>query len=396
MTPWDVVNSKASKTRPRGRVLRTGILVASCAVILTSGMVLTLQEPAPPPAPTFSEQALADAYADAIRLRSAGDSLLGSGTLGAAETTPLEGTVTLLTVQGKALLRPFPEPVSGTAGTASASASPGSPVPVPAPVPPASPDSIPSLLTDLVASAGERLSDANEADGGTSRLLAAVGTGQLLKAESLAAAAGVTVPESPARRPAPSPSTVSTPLRSSTPTAGAGLGTAAPSGGDCQVPSAELAAAFTAVLEAERQAGYAYQVALPRLKGDAAAQAAMFQDDHNNLTDQAEALMAGNCIELSTAAPGYALGAGFFADPAAGLGTLEAGALAVYGDLVAFTDGAGREWAVQALLEGAQRAVQWGADPGPLPGLSLDPAALPALPDEVSTTEATPAVSPTR
>lgn len=393
MTTWDVVNSKASKTRPRGRVLRTGILVASCAVILTSGMVLTLQEPAPPPAPTFSEQALADAYADALRLRSAGNSLLGSGTLAAAEATPLGSTVTLLTVQGQALFRPIAEPAEGNAVTASASASPGSS----APAPEALPDSIPSLLAGLVASAGERLSDANEADGGTSRLLAAVGTGQLLQAESLAAAAGVAVPEGPARRPDPSLPTVSTSANSATRIAGAGLGTAVPPGEDCQVrASVELAAAVTAVLEAERQAGYAYQVALPRMIGDAAGQAAMFQEDHNNLAAGAEALMADYCIEPSTAAPGYALGAGFLANPAAGLGALETGALAAYGDLVAFTDGTGRGWAVQALLDTAQRAHRWGADPGPLPGLSVDPAALPPLPEEATTTEAASMGTPAR
>lgn len=387
MTTWDVVSSKARKTSPRGRLLRAGILVATCAVILSSGMVLTLQEPAPPPAPTFSEQALAEAYADTERLRSTGTVLAIEASAEATGSAQLDRTVTLLTAQGQALYRPVPgatdQPVSGPASSAT-----------PTPAPTSAPASIPAFLAELVASAGERLSDAQTADGGTARLLVAAGAGQLLEAGSLAAESGVPLPGPMVPEPGQTPGTPMD-AAGATPTAvPSTIPTAAPTSGTTAAPSAQcppsassgLPAALTAVLESERQGDYGYQVALPRLSGDAAVLAADAWSRHQDLAEEAASLLAAYCLEVPPEAPGYALGGEFLATPADGLGALEAGALTVYGDLVAFSDGPTREWAVQALLETAQRAVRWGSDAGALPGLAVDASALPPLPDGAAPT----------
>ncbi|MEE2521798.1 DUF4439 domain-containing protein [Pseudarthrobacter sp. J75] len=378
--------------------------MATSAVILSSGMVLTLREPAPPAPPTFSEQALADASSDAAALRLTARNLEQNAPADAAETALLEGTVTLLTVQERALFRQLPSAVStatatsaAASGSASAPAS-GSASASGAPTMPA-PATTADLLAGLVASAAERLTDAQEADGGTSRLLAAVGTGQLLEATSLAAAAGVSLPEGALTVPplptadaqaphtsAPGPTASATPTATTTP---------AESSATCQVPaSSGFTSALTAALEVERQSDYAYQVALPRLTGGAAAQASTAWARHRELAADAESMLARYCLEPPAPAPGYALAADFFTNPAAGLGVLEAGALPAYGDLVAFTDGAAREWTVQALLDTALRAQRWGTDPGPLPGLALETSALPALPTDPASGSPAP-VQPT-
>jgi hypothetical protein len=88
------------------------------------------------------------------------------------------------------------------------------------------------------------------------------------------------------------------------------------------------------------------------------------------------------CAALPPRQPGYVLGQAFLADPAAGLGTLEAGTLPVLGDVVALSEGSDRTWALSALQSAARRTVYWGVPPGPVPGVVLDESLLPQLPEE--------------
>ena len=140
-----------------------------------------------------------------------------------------------------------------------------------------------------------------------------------------------------------------------------------------------MGAALAAVVRTEAQTIYGYQVALPRLGGDAAKSAAEELARHDALLSGAESLSRLHCSAVPPREAGYTLGRSFLASPAAGLGNLEAAALPVYGDLVALSEGETRQWAIAALLGSGKRAVLWGADPGALPGLDRPAASLPSL-----------------
>jgi hypothetical protein len=244
-------------------------------------------------------------------------------------------------------------------------------------------------VTALADSGRQRLADAAVADGGMARLLAAVGTAQLLQASKLAAGTGTAAPaladlaapqlsgtcpseSAPAQSPDASPDATGSPA---TPDGGAG-GT----GGAAGTPGADAAvgAALAAVARTEAQAIYAYQVALPRLDGEAAKSAAEGLARHDGLLSGAETLGSLHCSTVPPREAGYTLNQSFLTSPATGLGNVEAAGLPVYGDLIALSDGETRQWAVAALLGSAKRAVLWGADPGALPG--LDTVSLPSLP----------------
>lgn len=110
---------------------------------------------------------------------------------------------------------------------------------------------------------------------------------------------------------------------------------------------------------------------------------------------EAEALSRAQCVDIPPREAGYTLGPLFLEAPAAGLGSLEAGTLPVYGDLVALSDGSTRQWAIAGLLAAANRAAKWGTDSGPLPGIVVDTAQLPELtPDSPAPESTAPPASP--
>jgi hypothetical protein len=383
MTTWSVVKddtrAKRRQDSPRRlfpRVLPRFALLACLAVVAVSlGAALTPVLPREPAEPPFSERARSSALAATLRLKTAGAQLSqaapgpGSGTGQPA----LSQTVTLLTTQARALLAPVDVP-----GDASAALPSSSPAPLPT--------SAAGLAADLASSGSRRLADAAVADGGMARLLAAVGTAQLLQASSLSAGTGTgaaapaeaapagsaSAQPSPAC-PAPDATVSSTPA--TTPTGGASLDS----------PLAADALAATVRIEAETV--YGYQVALTRLGGDAAQSATEQLARHEAVLSAAEALSRRQCVPVPPREAGYTLGQAFLAAPAAGLAGLETATLPVYGDLVALSDGETRRWAISGLLDAARRAVRWGADPGPVPGLVADPAAFPALPADAVPTE---------
>jgi hypothetical protein len=121
-------------------------------------------------------------------------------------------------------------------------------------------------------------------------------------------------------------------------------------------------------------------VALPRLAPAEAGPASEFLGVHKDLAAAAAERLRAACGGPVPQQPGYVLDPGFLAAPAAGLGKLEAATLASYGDVVAVSQGQDRTWALAALRSAAGRALRWGADPGPVPGLTLDIGQLPALP----------------
>ena len=199
MTTWSVVKDDTREKRRRELIPRVALLACLALVVVSLGMALRPGSPPEPAEPPFSEQARSAALADTLRLRAAGEQL-GRSTAG-DEDAAVAGTVSLLTSQARALLVPgqsapasLPAPRSSSAA-ASAAAVRCLPTASPTVAPP--PATAAALATELAASASQRFADAAESDGGMARLLAAVGTAQLLQASSLAAAAGAPAPAGP-------------------------------------------------------------------------------------------------------------------------------------------------------------------------------------------------------
>lgn len=341
-------------------------------MVISLGLALTPGPPPQAPEPPFSERARAAALAETMQLRLAGSKLADA--VSGAERQGLLRAVTLLTTQAKALngpdQGPSPSATGAAAGTPAVTAS-GTSAPSSGQAAPL--DSPAALITALSASGGQRLSDAEGSDGGMARLLAAVGTAQLLQASSLATAVGAAAPDMPALPgPATPPAPAAAPAGSCPPVptpSGAGEGTATP------------ATALAMTVKTEAETVYGYQVALARLEGTGAGSAAQLLARHESVLAEAEALSRAQCVDIPAREAGYTLGPLFLESPAAGLGSLEAGTLPVYGDLVALSDGSTRQWAISGLLAAARRAALWGADSGPLPGIVVDTAQLPELPD---------------
>ncbi len=385
MTTWSVVNDEPREKRwqdnfPR-MLPRYALLACLALVVVSLGVALRPAQPPKPAAPPFSEQARSAALAETVRLKDAASHL---GTPGkdrpadhpaGAAGSAVERTVTLLTTQAQALLAPGRK-LTGSPRAVRCRVVCGTVCRVGRTFcgPAAAPATAAGLVPALANSGRQRLADAAVADGGMARLLAAVGTAQLLQASALAAATGT----------APPAADVTAPQLSGTcPSAAAGSGqdaTVAPeAAGDSGAasPGATVGNALAAVVRTEAQTIYGYQVALPRLSGDDAKAAAAQLAHHEALLRSAESLSRLNCSAVPPREAGYTLSQSFLASPATGLGSLEAAALPAYGDLVALSGGKTRQWAVAALLESGKRTVLWGADPGALPG--LDKASMPTL-----------------
>jgi hypothetical protein len=402
MTTWSVVKGDSREKRRRGLLPRIALLACLALVVASLGVALSPRSPEKPAEPPFSEQARSAALAETMRLRAAGEQLSQSPSAGGQPAAAR--TVSLLTSQARALLVPGQDEPGSTLPAASAAASAASRSSPPAASAPSQPPAAAAstaasppvtaalLATELAASGSQRLADAAMADGGIARLLAAVGTAQLLQASSLAAAAGVPVPDvsdpaapqlsgacpsaSASPSSSPSPSSSSSPSSSAAGDASARGGASA---GKDPAP-ASLPAALAATVETELETVYGYQVALTRLGDEAAGPASKQLARHEALATGAEALSRMHCAPVPPREAGYKMTPDFLASPADGLGGLEASALPVYGDLVALSEGETRQWAISGLVGAARRSALWGADPGVLPGLTADPNGFPELP----------------
>jgi len=408
------VNDDSGQKRRPASYLRYTLLALAAFLVLSLGFALIPRESPAPAAPSFSEQARTAALAETLALRAASQQL-ANGSSGARRQL-FSHAVTLLTTQARALLLPGGA-TSGPAAGASSAPGPRSTADAsgtfsPSPAPPSGAPSsgtastgtasLPSLVAELSKSGKERLVDAEKADGGMARLLAALGTAQLLQATTLAQAAGTPPPALPApaatrfnaATTCSAPSDSSRAPQGGTPSSNSDQpsnseqsntpGQSNNSGRSGQTAdaagSATLAAALGRVVRTEVETVYGYQVALTRLDGPAAKQAAGLLATHEALMGQAETYTRVHCVSVPPREPGYTLGTSFLQKPAAGLASLEAGTLPVYGDLVALSDGETRRWAVSSLVAAAQRTVRWGSDPGPVPGIVLDTTLLPELP----------------
>jgi hypothetical protein len=361
MTTWSVVKEDTGEKQGRGLtarlVPRIALLACIALVALGIGVALTPGSPKPAAEPPFSEQARAAALSETLRLRAAVEQL-GSTTPGAGRA-PLTQAVTLLTTQARALLSPGGDDPAALFPHDPQTPSDAAPTPA----------SAAGVATELAAGAGQRLADAAVADGGMARLLAAVGTAQLLQASALAAGTGASLP---AQADPAAPQV--------TGTCPAAAVASAPPAVEEPGSGVTAARALEATVRTEQQNVYGYQLALTRLRGEPAKSAASQLARHEALLAGARSLSLGHCLTAPPPEAGYSLSPSFLAAPAAGLAGLEARSLPVYGDLVALSEGDARRWAISALLETARGAVVWGAEPGPLPGLPGDPESFPPLP----------------
>lgn len=381
------------------RYFRYAVLSLAALLVLSLGFALIPADPPEPPAPPFTEQARAAALADALELRAAGLQLAG-GTADGGAAAGLDRVVTLLTIQARAFL--LPEAAAASTAPSPATDTPTTPAPGPAPAPASM--TAAGLATALAASGTERLRDAEAADGGMARLLAGAGTAQVLAAQELAAAAGSPDAVAAVGRAVPGGTANVSEAASTAPAADPGATAPATPGSPAAcplVPSRQAAAsekaqsgeqvlppgpaapgsALAALAAAELEAVYGYQAALARLPADAAGPASEFLRRHQDLVEDAEAASRLRCAVPPPQEPGYVLEPGFLAAPAAGLARLEAATLPAYGDVVALTDGSARTWAITGLQAAAERTVHWGGDPGAVPGILLDEARLPLLPE---------------
>lgn len=332
-------------------------------LVLSLGFRLIPAEPPAPAPPSVADIARSAALDDALRLRTAGARLAARAGDKPAPGAGVGDVVTLLTLQARALLQPEATPQPPTTSTAVAGLS------------------LQGLASDLAASGARRLQDATTTDdGGLARLLAGVGTGQLLAAERLqpgaAAAQLKAATAAAASPPRTAPDSQASPCPSPTTAAAATVPAEAAASA-----SPDAAAALAAVVLAEREAVYAYEAAMPRLAPGPAGPASAYLGNHRGLVRDAESRLHLDCRRVPAQQPGYAIDAGFLQSPAGRLGMLEAGTLGAYGDLIALSEGGSRAWAVSALPAAAARAAHWGTDPGPVPGLALEPAQLPHLPE---------------
>lgn len=354
MTPWCVVDEQTSEKRPTPAWGRLVLVSVVALLVAGTGVVLIPRDSGTPPAIPFSESARADAFEDSLLLRESAAALAESAGPDAANAA-LGDVVTLLTTHARALLGPAD--TSSRTTTLPTPAADGTPT---------SKATRAALVTALAGSAQKRLDDAREADGGIARLLAGVGSAQLLEAEKLAAAWQLPAPGQGSSSDSQVPAAVIS--AASCPSAGPATDTT----------SATAGAALAATVRAQQEAVYVYQVALRRL--DNAAAAAKDLHVHEQMLHQAEALARANCGDVPATEAGYRLPEKFAQDPAASLGALESSSLPGFGDLVALSTGDTRDWAIHGLLAAARRGADWGAALPALPGIKLDAGDLPPLP----------------
>lgn len=347
--------SEKRRTPPWGRVL---LVTVVALLVAGTGMVLIPRDSGTPPAVSFSETARLTALEDTLLLRESATTLAESAAPAAARPA-LGNAVTLLTTHAQALLDP-----NGAPSRAISSATPSGTSTTAA----TAPSSRGSFLTGLAISGWKRLADARTADGGMARLLAAVGSAQLLQAEKLAAEWQLPLPDQTTVLETKAPA--ATPLAASCPTA---IPTPEPT-------SATTDTALAAVVRSQHEAIYVYQVALKRLDETKSAAAAKHLQVHEALLQQAESLTSANCSDVPTSEAGYRVPEQLTQDPATFLGAVEVASLPRFGDLVALSTDDTRTWAVDGLVAAARRSMAWGAPLPPLPGLMLDAGELPSLP----------------
>ena len=331
---------------PRARV-RSRLLAVTAAVALAgivAGCGLRFETPAQvAPTPGANEIARQRASADSLGLAVLADAPAADP---ADPLTPVRAAVV---AQARAHL----EQLGAGDSTPTADTSPpGEPSPAessavgPSPVVPptaaptgAAPDVV---VAQLALAAGSARADAASVpDGPLARLLGSVSTARLLAARQLAGAAAL---EPPALPPAAVPATA---------------------------PAGPSPSALRAVVAAEDEAGYGYEVIAAKLSGGARTSALDRAAVHRTRADGWAALLSIAHTGLDPRRSAYALPAGLD-DPAVATAlaqTLELSLASTYASLVADAEPASRAGLLDALTDAAATAVACGAPVPSFPGL---------------------------
>ena len=121
VTTWSVVKDDTRQNSDRRRYFRYAVNSLTALLVVSLGMALIPRQPPAPAETPFSERARAAALADARVLRAAGLEMAGAaaGDGGPGAAAALDKTVTLLTIQARALMLPGDTP-SAPATTANA------------------------------------------------------------------------------------------------------------------------------------------------------------------------------------------------------------------------------------------------------------------------------------
>ncbi|WP_312182988.1 DUF4439 domain-containing protein [Arthrobacter sp.] len=354
MTSSSVVNKRLSSQKPpaarpsraasaAGAFRRTLALGLLACVVASFGLTAGNRAEADRPR-SFSEKALNEAFATARVLAAEADSLAVG-----APSAELQMQSQVLRDQALLLTSPGGASAYQTAQSVDRST-----------------DSYPDAL---YAAAQFNLEAAGRADYGAARLLASVGTGQLLLAQRAAQVLG---------------GSVTTKESGWTPVLGEDA--AARCTNDAATDRTELrdrpgaAEALQSALDAEFGAVYVYEVAQAQngaavsVLGETPAErrAAHLEAGRNGV-----ALLPTLCLPAVGPVPAYSLSAAFYADPSGSLAGMEAALPGVYADLAGSSDGAVRSWAIDRLVETSLQLYSGAAAVPASPGLDAEPAALP-------------------
>jgi hypothetical protein len=366
--------SASARPRPtRSRRTVAAVLAAVTALAL-AGCDLRRETPDPTePSPDAVEQLRRDAVDDALALQAAA----GAAAIGTAD--PVLATLTLVgstaTEQVTALGGVYESGLPEASPSATATTSPA------------------ALPADVLALLATAASDARAGavaaqDGGLARLLAGVSASRAQLVTRLAAALGVEDPTIDTTPPTGSTTTGGAAdgsgsgdgsAASPAPTPDAASGAASDAASDAATGDDLARSVLLALVAAEDQAGYGFEVAAARLSDADRAAALASAARHRAQGDAwaARAGIAGTADDPRRVT--YALGADLSSVAAVRTfcGGLESTLTGVYGDAVLASTGgsADRAVVVDALRDAAVASLAWDATPTALPGL---PAATPA------------------
>ncbi|QTE30583.1 DUF4439 domain-containing protein [Pengzhenrongella sicca] len=318
-------------TRPLTSVRALVATVALAGLLAGCGVRLETEAPAPL-TPDATESARQRGSADALSLE-----VLASDPAADPANPATAVRATVAAHAGEHLLA-----LGGVYADSAASPSPSSTAttdPAPGEVAAASTDAV---VTQLTQSAANARADAETVpDGALARLLASIAAERLLLARQLAGAATPAVPELP--------------------------GLVAPD----QAPAGVPASALSALVAAEDEAAYGYEVIAAKqsetMRANALARAAVHRSRAQDWAVAAGISRTG----LDPRRTAYALPAGL-EDPATAATlaqTMEQSLAATYAALVASADPDARTPLIDALAEATNEAATWGAPTPPFPGL---------------------------
>ncbi|WP_448629699.1 DUF4439 domain-containing protein [Cellulomonas soli] len=326
-----------------------------------------LETPAPTePAPDALEQARARTVDAALELAQAATSAREAVTQG-TEPSADPTSLTLVLDDVAAYSVQHAQQLGGTYDSG---------LPGPTPTPTSTPTSAPTsttassgeVLALLADAAATALDDAATVqDGPLARLVASVGAARTDLAQRLATATGQPVPEGISQVPASTTGGATAPTSSAAPTSAASQSPGAASDAPGGLASDDL----DALVLAEDQAGYGYEVLAAVLGDDQRDDARAAAADHRERAEQWAVLAGTTGTSADPRRVAYTVPTGL-TDPAVAAElarTLPQTLTDTYGSMIARADAGTRGTLLDGLLRSTAEAHAWGAAPVAFPGM---------------------------